>query len=229
MELFLELIAPRTCGACRSDLPRVVQGPLCGDCLASVRPLEGRVCERCGAPNAGHESLCRRCREGLFAVDAVRAAFAYRPPIRELLHAFKYRGRLDAGCALADWMAGLYPRHPEIAGARAVVAVPLHRRRLRERGFNQADRLADAVARVAGLPRRTGLVRVKKTAAQWELSRAERLANLEDAFAWEGPPPPSRVLLIDDVCTSGGTLEACGRALQAAGAEEVKAFVLARD
>lgn len=229
MEPLLDLIAPRTCGACRADLPRLVQGPLCGACLAALRPLEERVCLRCGAPHGAVEPLCRRCRERLFALDAVRAAFAYRPPVRELLHAFKYRGRLDAGGALADWMAGLYARHREVAGARGVQAVPLHRRRLRERGFNQADRLADAVARAARLPRLRGLARVRRTAAQRGLTRTRRLANLEGAFAWEGPPPPSRVLLIDDVCTSGGTLEACARALQAAGAESVVAFVLARD
>lgn len=229
MERLLDLLAPRTCAACREDLPRLVQGPLCGGCLGAARPLAERLCGRCGSPHAGREELCRRCSERLFAVDTIRAAFAYRAPIREALHAFKYRGHRAAGGLLAAWMAGLYPRHRELAGAQAVVAVPLHARRLRERGFNQAEVFAAAVARAAGLPRSPGLIRVRRTVARWGLSRKERLRDLEGAFAWEGPPPPDRVLLVDDVCTSGGTLEACGRALQAAGARQVKAYVLARD
>ncbi|MBI5200794.1 MAG: ComF family protein [Elusimicrobia bacterium] len=229
MELLLDFIAPRTCGACREDLPRLIQGPLCGACLSSVRMLSERLCARCGAPHAKREDLCRRCRGRLFAVDAIRAAFSYRAPVRELLHSFKYRGRLDAGRALADWMAGRFRRHRELAGARAIIPVPLHPRRLRERGFNQAELLAAAVSRASRLPCLPGLVRTRRTRAQWGLSRDSRLKNLEGAFEWQGPPPPDSVLLIDDVCTSGGTLEACGLALQAAGAREIRAFVLARD
>lgn len=229
MERWLDWIAPRTCGACREDLSRLVEGPLCGDCLTQVRMLRARVCRRCGVPHERREPLCRRCRGRLFAVDSIRAAFPYETPVRELLHAFKYRGRRDAGRALADWMAGQFRRYPELRGARAIIAVPLHRRRLRERGFNQAELLAQAVSRTAGLPNIGGLSRTRSTAAQWGLSRAARLANLEGAFSWQGPPPPDSVLLVDDVCTSGGTLEACGLALQAAGAREIRAFVLARD
>ncbi|MBI4349570.1 MAG: ComF family protein [Elusimicrobia bacterium] len=229
MVRLLDFLAPRTCGACREDLPPLVQGPLCGSCLAALAPLAGRLCERCSAPHRGRERLCGRCRGALFAVDAIRAGFAYRSPVRELLHAFKYRGRLDAGRALADWLGGQYRRHPELRGARAVAPVPLHPRRLRERGFNQAEVLAAAVARAAGLPLARGLIRRRATAPQWGLTRARRSMNVRDAFAWEGPPPPDSVLLVDDVCTSGGTLEACGLALQAAGAREIRAFVLARD
>lgn len=224
-----DFLAPRTCPACREDLPLWVQGPLCGSCLSRVRPLRGTVCRRCGVPWSEPEPLCRRCRAGLFAVDVIRAAFAYASPVRELLHAFKYRGRQDAGTLLADWQAGLYARRPEVAGSQAVVPVPLHPKRLRERGFNQAERLARAVARAAGLPCLTGLTRLKNTAARWTRSRAERVVDLEDAFRWDGPPPPLRVLLVDDVCTSSGTLEACARALQRSGCESIQAYVLARD
>ena len=224
-----DFLAPRTCAACRRDLPLLVAGPLCGDCLALARPQTGAQCRRCGVADDSPARLCRRCRSRLFAVDCIRAAFAYRPPVRELLHAFKYRGRLDAGRLLAGWMAGLLPRHPELGRPLAVVCVPLHPGRLRERGFNQAEWLGRAVAAAARLPLQEGLRRVKKTRAQWGLSRRERGANLEGAFAWAGTRPARRVLLVDDVCTSGSTLEACARALQAAGAEDIRAFVLARD
>lgn len=228
MEALLDFLAPRTCPACREDLPTKVRGPLCGACLAAVRPLAGPLCGRCGEPRRDVEPLCRRCRRGLFAVDVIRAAFAYAPPVRELLHAFKYRGREDAGRLLAAWQAGLYGRLPELHGMQGVVAVPLHPGRERERGFNQADRLAAAVARAAGLPLLRGLARLRATPRRWRLGRSERLAGLRLAFAWTGSPPPDRVLLVDDVCTSGGTLEACARALQAAGAREIRAYALSR-
>ena len=225
----LDFLAPRTCAACRHDLPPLLEGPLCGDCLAAARPLAGALCRRCAVPDSSPGGLCRRCRSSLSDLECIRAAFPYRAPVRELLHAFKYRGRRDAGRLLAGWMAGLHRRHPDLRAAQAVVPVPLHPRRLSERGFNQAETLAAAVAAAARLPLAGGLKRVRKTAAQWGLSRRERSANLDGAFAWAGPRPARRVLLVDDVCTSGRTLECCARALREAGAEDIRAYVLARD
>ncbi|MBI4424485.1 MAG: ComF family protein [Elusimicrobia bacterium] len=227
LSALLDLLAPRPCGACRADLPPALQGPLCAACLAALRPAAGRLCRRCHVPHGLPEDPCRRCRERLFAVDCIRAAFPYQAPVRELLHAYKYRGRRDAGEALAGWMAGLWRRHGELRESTGVVPVPLHPERLRERGFNQAEGLAAAVARTAGVPLVPSLRRTRPTAARWRLSRKDRLKDLEGAFRCLGPAP-RRALLVDDVCTTGGTLEACARALRAAGAETVSAFVLAR-
>ena len=229
-ESALHWLWPRICLACREDLPFPLAGPLCGACLGRLRRLEGALCARCGAPWPGPEALCPDCRRGLWALDEIRAAFRYRMPLPPLLYAFKYGGRLWAGRALADWMAGAFPGRGEFGATDALVPVPLHPARERRRGFNQARILAQAVGRAGGLPVIDALRRRWNTRPQSRLARSERRGRLEGAFV---PAPGSdvrglRLLLIDDVCTSGATLEACAKALRAAGAESVKAYALAR-
>ena len=226
----LHWLWPHICLACREDLPFPLEGPLCGACLGGLRRLDGPLCDRCGGPWKGPEALCPACRKGLCALDSVRAAFPYRMPLPPLLYAFKYGGRLWAGRALGDWMAGAFSRHSELRAAHALVPVPLHPARERRRGFNQARILALAVGRASGLPVIDALRRRWNTRAQSKFPRSERGGRLAGAFA---PAPGAdvrglRVVLIDDVCTSGATLEACAKALRATGAESVKAFALAR-
>jgi ComF family protein len=164
-------------------------------------------------------------------VDLVRAAFVYGGPLPRLLHAFKYEGREEAGRALADWTAQAFRRTPGFEDADALVPVPLHPSRERARGFNQALGLARALARTSGLPVRRALVRIRPTRPQWRYGRAARRQRLRDAFALAEAVGPLRgrvLVLVDDVATSGGTLETCARVLRAGGARAVKAFVLAR-
>jgi ComF family protein len=158
----------------------------------------------------------------------VRAAFLYRGPVPGLVHAFKYRGRRAAARAAGRWMACLLPRFPELAGHDSLVPVPLHPRRLEERGYNQAGLLADELSRMAGPPVLELLRRARPTRPQWDLDRQSRLRNLAGAFLASPQARGRSVLLIDDVCTSGASLEECGRALHRAGALRVSAYVLAR-
>ena len=228
-ERLLDLVFPRACLGCRDDLPPPLSGPLCGACLARLRPLGGPLCARCGRP-WGRPGLCWDCGSALRSLDLTRAAFPYRRPLVEMIHAFKYRGDLDAGRALGDWMAGLCVRHPELRLPDMVAPVPLHRSRLRERGFNQAALLARPVARTLRLPVVEALRRDRNTPPQWRFRRGERVARLREAFSAR---PGLRlagksVLLVDDVCTTGGTLEGCARALRNAGAAWVGAYVAAR-
>lgn len=227
-EVALSILLPRTCAHCRHDLPEPLSGPLCGPCLGALRPLAGPVCRRCGAPWEGPEACCPPCRGRLHSVDVIRAAFPYRPPLPRLVHAFKYRGLESAGRALADWLAGALPRWPELLPVDAVVPVPLHPARERERGFNQALTLARAAARAARAPLLEALRRRADTAPQWRFGRGTRSRRLEGSFAAALPVQGMSLLLVDDVCTSGGTLEACGTALREAGAAQVRAFALAR-
>jgi ComF family protein len=145
------------------------------------------------------------------------------------VHAFKYRHRLDAARFCGRRMAGSLPRLPELWGFDCLVPVPLHRSRLRERGYNQALLLAREVASTTGKPIEELLIRRHATRPQWNLGRGEREKNVSGGIiAAPGAAQNRKVLLIDDVCTTSATLEECAKALRSAGAESVKALVLAR-
>ncbi len=167
---------------------------------------------------------CPRCRRGRSPVARCRAIGPYTGTLRDIIHALKYRGcrTLAPGLAarMRDAAADL------LAAADAVVAVPLHRRRRRRRGFNQADDLA----RQLGCRVMAPLRRVRATAAQADLPAARRHANVRDAFALRRGHDVRglRLVLIDDVCTTGATLDACARVLLMAGAVEVSALTAAR-
>jgi ComF family protein len=125
-------------------------------------------------------------------------------------------------------MAESFARWPELAGYDALVPVPLHPKRLRERGYNQAELLARELGGRIGLPVLDLLERAKATKPQWDLDKESRLKNLAGAFTAGAETKGLSLLLIDDVCTTGASLEECGRALHRAGAERVAAFVFAR-
>lgn len=128
-------------------------------------------------------------------------------------------------------MAQAFARYPELGWPDAVAAVPLHRRRLRLRGYNQAWLIAEAFSQALGLPLLDALARPRATRQQWTLGRRQRQDNLEGVIAYSGPPGAVRglrVLVVDDVCTSGASLEACAKALREAGAGPVDGFVFAR-
>lgn len=163
-------------------------------------------------------------------LDVALAAFPYRPPLPALLYAFKYEGSPSAGRALSGWLAGVAAGFPELRRAEAVVAVPLFPRKQRRRGFNQAAALAEAVARALRLPVLDALERVRDTPPQWHFSREERIKRMAESFRVKNGAnlKKGRLLLIDDVSTSGGTLAGCGAALRRAGAAWVGACALAR-
>ncbi len=152
----------------------------------------------------------------------------FEGPLREAIHQLKYKGRTSLARPLGQYMGQAWQARP--LPADLIVPVPLHPARLRERGYNQATLLADRLARATGLAlEERGLQRVRATSPQVDLNAAERKANVQGAFQAE----PSRVrghtiVVVDDVCTTGATLEACSLALQEAGAQRVYAMTLAR-
>lgn len=185
--------------------------------LAPVPPPE-----RCGA-----------CRGRASPLDEVRAACLYRAPLDRLLPRFKFHRDLVAGRLLATTMAAAFAAPAAglaAAGAATLVPVPLHRSRLRGRGYDQALELARPLARRLRLPLcADGLYRARDTLPQSRLDAAGRRRNLRQAFAWRASvPPPTHAILIDDVMTTGATLEAAARALRRAGAHRVEAWVCAR-
>jgi ComF family protein len=156
--------------------------------------------------------------------SALRGAFLYEGPARSLVVKFKYGGRPSLAEALGAWMSAVPFPAPD-----ALAPVPLHPKRLRERGYNQAERLAREVARRRGLPLLPALERVRASTPQAELGRDQRLVNLEGAYRTSADVKGMTLLLIDDVGTTGATLEECAKALLAAGARSVEGLVFARD
>ncbi|MDE2314528.1 MAG: ComF family protein, partial [Elusimicrobia bacterium] len=226
--LLLDLLWPQTCAHCRRDLPRGWDQPLCAACLPRLRPVDRPWCARCGVPHPG-AGLCASCRASASACRMIRAASLYREASVSLIHAFKYRGRKSAALWAGGCMARAWTRFPELGRPDALVPVPLHRRRLAERGYNQAELLAESLGRGLGIPlMRRGLARLKNTKPQWTLGRKKRLENLAGAFAADASLFRGlRVLLVDDVCTTGASLEECARALRRAGAQGVSAYAFA--
>ena len=170
-------------------------------------------------------AICRRCRRTHHDVSRSRAIGAYEGALRSIVHAFKYEGRRSLARPLAALMRA---RGADVFdGAAAVVPVPLHASRRRASGFNQADDLA----RRLGLPVVRALRRTRATATQADLPAARRHANVRGAFAPTGEALAVQgriIVLIDDVSTTGATLESCARSLKACGADEVRAMTVAR-
>jgi ComF family protein len=139
----------------------------------------------------------------------------------------KYRRRRALAAPLGTLLVEALPVYAHACAA--IVPVPLHSSRLRERGFNQSALLAEAVATTIGTRMSEGLRRTRSTAHQVGMDRTAREANVRGAFAWDGGPPPRSVLLVDDVLTTGSTMRECARALRAAGTAEIHALALAGD
>jgi ComF family protein len=218
-----DLLFPLRCAGCGRA------GELfCPACRAQVRPVPRPLCIRCGQPLAV-QGRCDRCSAGQFHVSAIRAAAIYAEPLSQIIQRFKYEGRPELHESLGQLLAGYWRDHP--ATVDLVAAVPLHYNRQQARGFNQSDLLATVLCRQVLLPMlQPGvLCRTRDTEQQMRLGPAERRANVQDAFRWTGPPlDGNKVLLIDDVATTGSTLEACAEVLLAAGAGKVWALTVAR-
>jgi ComF family protein len=197
---------------------------LCADCRAEL-PWNRDACRRCALPLAPGTD-CRRCLLSPPPWQRAQAAFRYGFPLDRLLPRFKFEGDLAAGALLATLLQwSLDPeRRPQ-----ALLPVPLHRARLRQRGYDQALELARALAREARVPLLPDrLRRVRRTRAQTELGAAERRRNVLGAFALApGPPLPAHVALVDDVLTTGATAGECAQVLLAAGVERVEVWAVA--
>ena len=203
----LSLVAPPLCVSCGNAAP--LHQPLCRECLGDLRWLSFEQPAWAGVP--------------------VWAVVSYEGPARALVRALKFRGAVGLGDAMAAQMAAGAP--PGLLEGRSLVPVPLHPSRRRRRGFNQAEEIAAALSKRAGLPVEACLQRTAggARASQVGRDREERLGALEGSIRMRpGAPVPLRTLLVDDVVTTGATLAACASALAAAGVREVGAIVYAR-
>lgn len=220
------LLGPTRCLAC--DDPGQDGLDLCAACEATL-PVHTSACRRCALPlpGPGPDALCGGCLAGRSPLEEVHAAFLYAAPLDRLLPRLKFGGDLAAGRLVSQLMAS---RLGGVPRPQALVPLPLHRARLRRRGFDQALELARPLGRALDLPVLDGaLVRQRATAEQSTLSAIARRRNVRGAFAARPRLPlPAHVALVDDVMTTGATLRAAAVALRRAGVHRVDAWVAAR-
>jgi ComF family protein len=232
------LLAP-TCPVCNAVLAEPLSGAVCRNCWSAILPITPPICVACGdplsrsvesrIPHSQSPESCRRCRGRERVIERARAVGEYDGALREIIHALKYGGRRSLAAPLAALMRSC--GRDILQDADCIAPVPLHRRRERQRGFNQARELA----RHCGLPVIEPLIRSRQTRPQVELAADRRHANVQGAFAlrrrwFRGPMELEgrNVVLVDDVSTTGATLESCAVALKAAGVRNVFALTAAR-
>lgn len=210
-DFLLGLIFPDRCASCGR-----VGKLFCAACRAQLRPYPA------GSPTV------ITVADAPIHLDAAAVAFVFEGPLRDAMHCFKYKHIRRMAQPLGDLLGAYLDHYP--LPADALIPVPLHRKRLRERGFNQCELLAQRLGQNSGLPVLVDvLARQRYTKQQAHLDMQGRQENVRDAFVWQGKtPPPPRVLLLDDVLTTGATISACAQALRAAGTSEVRALALAR-
>jgi ComF family protein len=199
---------------------------LCRDCVAEL-PRNRSCCARCALPLALPAALCGQCQRRPPPWDAAWVPFRYAWPLDRLESRFKFGADLAAGRVLSTlWLRDM----PAVARPELIVPVPLHRSRLRQRGYNQAWELTRPLARELRLPARHDLLqRARATAAQTELGAVSRRRNVRGAFsAKAGAIWPAHVVLLDDVMTTGATVAECARVLKRAGVQRVDIWALAR-
>lgn len=231
------VLFPAPCRICDKLLTNASRIPVCERCLNGFERISDPMCQCCGRPFVSPHAadamqpLCRLCRIGAYAFDRARSFGVYDDALSAAVVLLKYEGVRRLG----DWFAGrLAETAQKCAGdwrIDLVVPVPLHAGRLRERGYNQAELIAKPLAKKMGL--RFGsylLVRTKPRPAQLILSRTERWSSVRGAYATSERARVDnlRILLVDDVLTTGATLDACSRALKKAGAKAVFALTVAR-
>lgn len=229
----VELLFPSACLACRQAVAPGTLPMFCPECLNRIELITGPLCSGCGRlfpKAAGGDHYCGLCLTGRHHFDRARAVAIYSEPFSQVIHRFKYQGK---GYGLSSFRALLegLPEPPISTPPDLILPVPLHDRKLRRRGFNQAAILARAFFPKTRRLIRTDLLRREiDTAPQTSLSGKARRQNLKNAFAiWESEEIRGKnLVLVDDVFTTGTTVNECARVLKKAGASRVEVLTLAR-
>jgi ComF family protein len=229
----VDVVFPPRCMACGAVL--IEDGAsFCPDCFDGIRFIGPPLCYRCGIPfdETGEENhICGECLSSAPAFSVARAAGRYEMVLMDVIHRFKYGGKTSVGERLGKLMAEfIYPAF-NIPDYSLIIPVPLHPKRLRQRGFNQAVILAGEIARHFSISLDLlSLKRVVFTESQTSLGKEKRASNVKAAFAVAdaGKITGRRIILVDDVITTGCTVNECARALLKSKAEEVAVLTLAR-
>jgi competence protein ComFC len=228
------LVYPSFCEICRCFLEKPGEKVVCRECLSQLRPRLSAHCHVCGRffEGAGESHLCGACLKSPPPFSRHRSYTKYEGLAKDVILLFKYRGSEILGRRLAELIGGALGGEDDLwDGVDAVVPVPLHPRKLRKRGYNQAAVLARHLAGLKGTPfAGNRLLKVRNNPAQTSLDAAGREANVRGAYLIRNPGPLTGrvVLLVDDVFTTGATIGECSRTLLRAGAREVRAVTFAQ-
>lgn len=234
LNAFLAFFYPENCQICQIQRATAGEGYVCQSCRGQIVLIEPPYCMRCGLPYEGDITTsftCSNCRDLTFYFKSARSAVVAQGIALDIIHRYKYHRALWFEPLLAGWL--IQKAQPALRDEpwHLIVPVPLHSTKLREREFNQAERLAAALSVATGIPLgRRVLKRIKPTQTQTTLSREERQSNIRGAFApaREQDLSGRRIVLIDDVLTTGATTNACARVLARMGAAEIRVWTLAR-
>jgi ComF family protein len=233
MKAFLDILYPRRCLGCGLSAPEAFRY-MCWDCWSDAARIEAPFCELCGDPVAGavdHDFICYSCSAEKPAFDGARSAARYDGAVGEALRQLKYEKALWLAPDVAELLQNCLDAEYSDRAFDVLVPVPLHHIRRRERGYNQSAVLAGELGRRMGCPVQPGsLRRIRPTATQTNLTAQERLSNVVGAFQHGRTQRlvDRRVLLIDDVMTTGATVNACAKALKKGGAASVHVVTAAR-
>ena len=231
-EALVSLLYPPHCANCGADTEGGVH--LCAACAGQAKKIVAPFCQRCSEPFDGAitgEFTCANCADRTLHFDCAVSRYLSRGVVREFVHRFKYDRHFYLRHPLADWLAAaLDDERIRARPIGALVPVPLHSARFREREFNQADVLAELLAQRTGTPLLRALKRIRYTTTQTRLDRHERMENLRNAFRVRQTSAVQNrhLVLVDDVFTTGSTVDECARVLRAAGAASVRVVTVAR-
>jgi len=219
-QALLDLLFPPRCVVCRR-----IGDWFCALCRQAIARIAPPICKSCGRPLAHSE--CPYCKKLPLRIDGTRAVAFFEGGLRAAIHAFKYSHRPELARPLGTLLGDYLAANP--LPVDALVAIPLHPERERARGYNQSFLLAQVVGQLLDVPVwDKALLRTRHTRPQVELDAANRRDNVHDAFSADERVTGARILLIDDVCTTGATMDACGLALQARAAKSVWGLAIAR-
>ncbi len=224
----LRIVLPSWCDVCGRELPwRGREASCCASCWSMLPRIEGAKCRSCALPLPAGD-ICIACSADPLPVGWCDAWGEYKSGLERLLHAFKFAHHDFLDSSLAGLLHETFTARGDLA-FDAVVPVPMHRSKERKRGYNQAELLARALARRAGLAFDARmLLKPEETPTQSLLSRGSRAENVRKAFAASDRAAGKSILVVDDICTTGETLRACARELVRAGAERVCAITVAK-
>jgi len=220
---FFDLLFPKNCIGCGKETRWI-----CDECKRRIIYIKNPFCPKCNrlSPNG---KVCRRCRDKSYLTGLIVAAYYNEGPLKEAIHAYKYEYIFGVHEELGKIITEAFYKNK--FSSCVIIPIPLHKKRQTQRGFNQSELLAKYLSsKTKNKLLVKKLVRLKNTEPQIELSGRKRRENIKDAFSWKGKDEiiNQKVLLIDDVYTTGSTLEECAKVLKSAGAKEIWGIVLAK-